>query len=395
MSNIFIKTPANAMSDVSNYGLAWLATTIPLLFISVILISSRVAWKDEVLKKTDVGVLIALGFAIAQEIAVCVGILIWGLGYDVAFLDPEKGPKATMCFYISKIFYQTTIATNKISLIFFYLDFLSNSKFRIMHHITAISILLSLVSFETATIFQCTPISYFWYRAIEQGHCINTRVLSITHASTNIFFNLLLFILNIPILRSFNLCTSQKHALICAYFLGCLILTTSILNLSYLIPRNPSHNQSQQPAVLLFTHSLESILGLILLSLLTLHAPISHLFASLTHHFPSTPAIPFLPNTTPILNLFTRLHTRILTRTPHAPLTRFPPTSPWKTLKSLNSTSSFRSFRSRSSRYSRSPANLDAHRSVDDEMMVYVTILGDLHPTIPVQSTSRESCGCA
>lgn len=60
MSNIFIKTPANAMSDVSNYGLAWLATTIPLLFISVILISSRVAWKDEVLKKTDVGVLIAL-----------------------------------------------------------------------------------------------------------------------------------------------------------------------------------------------------------------------------------------------------------------------------------------------------------------------------------------------
>lgn len=88
--------PANAMSELSNPGLAWLAITIPLISVAITSVLFRVAWQRGCLKKTDIGVLIALVSipgccypdihirlvdtihttqvsAIAQEIVGCVG----------------------------------------------------------------------------------------------------------------------------------------------------------------------------------------------------------------------------------------------------------------------------------------------------------------------------------
>ncbi|KAF7879351.1 hypothetical protein EAF04_000547 [Stromatinia cepivora] len=84
------------MSELTGSGLVWLATTIPLLFMAMLAVAFRVAWKRGRLNKADVGISIALSFVIAHEIMGCVGIFIWGLGHDVVSLRPEKAQKATM-----------------------------------------------------------------------------------------------------------------------------------------------------------------------------------------------------------------------------------------------------------------------------------------------------------
>ncbi|APA10443.1 hypothetical protein sscle_06g052130 [Sclerotinia sclerotiorum 1980 UF-70] len=84
------------MSELTDSGTAWLATTIPLLFMSMLAVIFRVAWQCGRLNKADVGISIALGFMIAHEIVGCVGIFTWGLGHDVASLHPEKAQKAIM-----------------------------------------------------------------------------------------------------------------------------------------------------------------------------------------------------------------------------------------------------------------------------------------------------------
>ncbi|ESZ98001.1 integral membrane protein [Sclerotinia borealis F-4128] len=369
---------ANALSELSNSSLAWLATTIPLLFIAVIAVTSRVASQHGNLKKVDAGFLIALGFVIAQEIVGCVGILIWGLDNNAAILSPEKAQNTTMCLYISQIFYQTTIATNKISLLFFYLDILSTPSLRSIYHIASKSVFLSIIAFDTATIFQCTPIPYIWNRTSANGYCVNISALSITHAATNTFFYLLLFSLSLPIIHPLQLSTSQRYALACAYLLGCLVLTTSILNLTALIPPAPQKAPNTQ---ILLTYSLESLLGLLLLSLLTIHTQITHLFTTLSNLLSSLPSLPPLPHLTNSIPI------PLTTPQPPVALTRFPPTSAWKTLKSH---SSFISRSSKySSQYSHSQNSHNSHHSnltsgvaragvdVDDEMMVYVTVLGE------------------
>ncbi|KAJ8065489.1 hypothetical protein OCU04_006170 [Sclerotinia nivalis] len=358
VSNKF-EMPVNAMSELTDSGLAWLATTIPLLFMAMLAVAFRVAWQRGRLNKADVGILIALSCIIAHEIVGCVGIFIWGLGHDVISLRPEKAQKAIMCLYILQVIYQTTIATIQISLLFFYISLLPTPGLKPIYHITTLSIFISMIAFGTATIFQCTPIPYVWDRTIENGHCINRSALSITHAITNIFFYLLLFILSLPILRSLHLSRSQKYAISCMYLLGCAVLTTSILNLSSLIPISSTPQIIRNPQTLL-THSLESLLSLILLSILTSHTPLSKILTSLPHL--KTPSPP--PPTTTIS------------------LTRFPANSRWKTLKSRSSSFKSRSsIKSLSSKYSHHlhPAisDMDMDTSVCDEMMIYVTVLED------------------
>lgn len=147
------------------------------------------------------------------------------------------------------------------------------------------------------------------------------------------------------------------------------VLATSILNLSFLIPISSPPQRLSNNRILL-THSLESLLGLILLSLLTSHTALSHFITSL----PSLPSLPNMPHVSlphiPYITSPAHLHSNTIS------LTRFPPTSPWKTLKSRSS-----SFKSRSSKYSHNsnPMGLDASEStiMQDEMMIYVTVLED------------------
>ena len=60
------------------------------------------------------------------------------------------------------------------SFVFLYLDLFPIPRFRVVCHAVNISIVLAIIAFDVGTIFQCTPIPYFWNRTIEDGHCIAT-----------------------------------------------------------------------------------------------------------------------------------------------------------------------------------------------------------------------------
>lgn len=88
-------------------------------------------------------------------------------------------------------------------------------------------VLNSLFTLETViiSVFDCTPIPFFWDKSIEGGHCVNFGAMWFSHASTNIVFDIVLVILPMPVIKSLNLPKKQKIALMGIFALGTLYVS--------------------------------------------------------------------------------------------------------------------------------------------------------------------------
>lgn len=128
-------------------------------------------------------------------------ILSWGLGHHMAYLGIYKARWAMMVgvirhdwripannmkyFYIYQIFYKILVATTKMSFIFLYIDLFPLSWFKVVCHVTNASIVMAMIAFTLGTVFQCTPIPYYWNRSIKGGHCIRSGPFWYGHAAWN------------------------------------------------------------------------------------------------------------------------------------------------------------------------------------------------------------------
>jgi hypothetical protein len=69
-------------------------------------------------------------------------------------------------------------------------------------------------------IFMCTPVSFFWNKAIPGGKCLNQFVVWFTNGTVNIFQDFVILILPMPALRSLKIQKGQKRALMVMFALG-------------------------------------------------------------------------------------------------------------------------------------------------------------------------------
>jgi hypothetical protein len=125
-------------------------------------------------------------------------------------------------FYLYQIFYKTLVSTTKMSFIFLYIDLFPSPKFILICWAIQASILAATCAFVLGTIFQCTPLPYFWDRTIEGGHCIKSSAFWYSHAAWNSLFDLLIMILPITVIRSLQMAKKQKLAVIGMFSLGTL-----------------------------------------------------------------------------------------------------------------------------------------------------------------------------
>ena len=66
----------------------------------------------------------------------------------------------------------------------------------------------------------CIPVQYFW--GVGEGHCMNRLAFWFSNAALNIFTDILIFAIPVPLIRSLQLPSRQKMALLFVFAFGAL-----------------------------------------------------------------------------------------------------------------------------------------------------------------------------
>ena len=124
-------------------------------------------------------------------------------------------------YYFDEIFYLTSIALTKISILLFYLRIFPNRDFRRWVYVVLALCTLYILSFIPVTIFQCLPVHLAWERwdGQHRGRCVNLNAEGWSSAAFNIIFDLLVICL--PLRELSKLAMSRRRkAGIMLMFLG-------------------------------------------------------------------------------------------------------------------------------------------------------------------------------
>lgn len=116
----------------------------------------------------------------------------YGLGRDIWTLSFDDITMFAKCFYILQILYVIGIPMVKLSLLFFYLRVFPARPVRRVLWGTVVLIAIFCVTFLFVTIFECSPISFFWesWDGEHKGKCINLHaIVWIQYVPSQLFFH--------------------------------------------------------------------------------------------------------------------------------------------------------------------------------------------------------------
>lgn len=115
----------------------------------------------------------------------------YGLGRDIWTLSFDEITLFARCFYVLQILYVIGLPMVKLSLLFFYLRVFPARPIRRVLWGSIVLILLYTVTFLFISIFECTPISFFWesWDGEHKGKCLNLHAISWTQYVSSITLN--------------------------------------------------------------------------------------------------------------------------------------------------------------------------------------------------------------
>jgi len=135
----------------------------------------------------------------------------------------SPGVKPTVGFKIllaSEFAYDTSITLIRMSaILFYYRIFGKNRPFEISLWITAGILVAWWIAIDTLAIFQCDPVSRQWDYSIP-GHCYNLFGTFVGVTIPNVFIDVLILVLPIPMLWKLQISLRKKFALIANFMLG-------------------------------------------------------------------------------------------------------------------------------------------------------------------------------
>lgn len=136
-----------------------------------------------------------------------------GIGRDVWTLTPEQITDFGRFFFVNEVIYFTAVPLAKLALLFFYRRIFPGTGVRRLLGVTIAFNLLYGIAFSSVSIFQCTPMNYFWLRwdGLHKGHCVDINAFSWSNAIISIVLDL--WMLAIPLWQLRRLTLSRKTKL--------------------------------------------------------------------------------------------------------------------------------------------------------------------------------------
>jgi len=143
-------------------------------------------------------------------------------GKHESFARPDAALKWYTCLYVFEIFYAPAIAVVKISILLFYGRIFPsyNKWFRRLLYFTGATVCVWWIICQFFVIFECQPIHYFWDRSPSGGRCLDIQAFFLGQAIPNIFTDVILLAMPIPIIWRLHLPKEQKMGLSGIFLLG-------------------------------------------------------------------------------------------------------------------------------------------------------------------------------
>ncbi|KAJ9610699.1 hypothetical protein H2200_005476 [Cladophialophora chaetospira] len=173
-------------------------------------------------------------FAMVLSVATTITIALEkdnGLGRHQDTVSQKEGETMLKVLYASIIVYNLGLFLVKDSILYQYLRFFVERRYRRAAWFLIGFILVGGVAFILTGCFACSPIAFSWDKSIQGGHCINQEPLWFSFSGFNILTDLAVWVLPMPVLWKLQLPRKQKLSLIGVFALGGFGCITGMLRL--------------------------------------------------------------------------------------------------------------------------------------------------------------------
>lgn len=156
------------------------------------------------------------------------------LGRDIWTLTPSQITDFGRYFWIMEILYFLEVSMLKLSLILFYIRIFPGQTVRTILWITFAACAAFGLSFALVSVFQCTPISFYWEKwdGEHHGTCLNINSIAWSNAAISIAFDI--WVLAIPLwqIKDLHLDWRRKVGVALMFCMGALqvrlVLSTNL-----------------------------------------------------------------------------------------------------------------------------------------------------------------------
>ncbi|KAG6354181.1 hypothetical protein INS49_004785 [Diaporthe citri] len=138
--------------------------------------------------------------------------------------------------YALEILFGIAITTVKFSILWFYWELFATSG-GVTHNkriiqVAAVACTIWFLVMNFLVIFQCIPIHAYWDKLAQPLYCMDTPKLLLAYELTNLFLDVFILCIPMPIVWQLNLKSSKKISLLGIFFLGAFVCVASILRLN-------------------------------------------------------------------------------------------------------------------------------------------------------------------
>ncbi|CAI6269338.1 unnamed protein product [Periconia digitata] len=244
-----------------------MVNTVVLVFtlFAGLVVALRLFTRGLILRKAgleDVFITLAMVFAIGLAVTVAVQIMN-GMGLHVWEITPEALLISQKAFWGSVWIYNLALTLTKLSILVQYLQIFPNPRFRLNCHIAIGIVALWGTWTLFGNMFICTPVAFFWDKTIPGGFCLNQAAVWFTNGSVNIVQDFIILAMPIVMLRSLDIPTKQKKALIIVFAFGLIVCIISIVRLQTLVAISNSDDPTYDNLAAAMLSAIEVNVGIV------------------------------------------------------------------------------------------------------------------------------------
>lgn len=270
---------------VRNRAATYDTTSMVLASISIGLVVIRVCFKLFVMRnmaRDDYVVILLVLFALPSLVLIHIGTAP-DTGKDIWALRPDQITHFLLYFWLMAIFYFIQVALVKLCLLFFYLRIFPSQGVRRLLWGTVIFTVLFGVVFTVLTIFECTPISFFWnqWDGEHEGMCLNVSAIAWSNAAISIALDIWMLAIPLGQIRSLNLHWKKKIGVAMMFVVGTFVTIVSIIRLHAIVSFASSANVTWDNFPVLLWSTVEINVGIMCTCMPTLRLMLVRYFPRL------------------------------------------------------------------------------------------------------------------
>ncbi|KAH7146086.1 hypothetical protein EDB81DRAFT_947156 [Dactylonectria macrodidyma] len=206
------------------------------MILSILAITARLSTRAFIVKKIgadDVLISIAFLFGLALSTLYMLSTR-YGEGLHIEYLEPTNVPTYTQVMLSQGLIYGLCQMFIKLSYLSLYLRIAPHKTYRLALYISMVLVAAYGISGALVSMLLCLPFEKLWQPDIP-GHCIDINTFYMFNTTTNIVFDIAIYIMPLHILWNLNLPKRQRMALVLVFALGFVVLIASVFRLVTLV----------------------------------------------------------------------------------------------------------------------------------------------------------------